>query len=56
MPGMSGQELVAVISRIYPHPRLLMMSGIAGPATAQGGHVRILPPGEEAGRPSGECG
>lgn len=45
MPGMSGQELVAVVTRIYPHLRVLMISGIAGadPAIGQGGVVRVLP-------------
>ncbi len=46
MPGMSGYELVAVIARIHPHIRIVLMSGFAGagdPATAGGGLVRVLP-------------
>jgi DNA-binding NtrC family response regulator len=27
MPGMSGYELVAVIARIHPHLRIVLMSG-----------------------------
>ena len=45
MPGMSGQELVAVIGRIYPHLRGLLMSGFGGatgPATGQDGVAPAL--------------
>ena len=44
MPGMSGHELAAVIARIYPHLRVLMMSGIAGASGAGTGPiVHLLP-------------
>ena len=46
MPGMSGYELVAVIARIHPHLRIVLMSGFTGaaePAGAQGGILRVLP-------------
>jgi CheY-like chemotaxis protein len=46
MPGMSGYELVAVIARIHPHLRIVLMSGFTGagePAGAPGGILRVLP-------------
>lgn len=46
MPGMSGYELVAVIARVHPHLRIVLMSGFTGasePAGAQGGILRLLP-------------
>jgi DNA-binding NtrC family response regulator len=46
MPGMSGYELVAVIARIHPHLRIVLMSGYAGApdtAGAHGGMLRMLP-------------
>jgi DNA-binding NtrC family response regulator len=53
MPGMSGNELIAVIARIHPHLRIVLMSGYADaaeavnaqgePVDAQGGRLRILP-------------
>ena len=46
MPGMSGYELVAVIARIHPDLRIVLMSGFTGapePAGAQGGILRVLP-------------
>ena len=46
MPGMSGYELVAVIARIHPHVRIVLMSGYTGaPETlgAQRGILRLLP-------------
>jgi DNA-binding NtrC family response regulator len=47
MPGMSGYELVAVIARIHPHVRIVLMSGFTGAAeTADGqggGILRLLP-------------
>jgi DNA-binding NtrC family response regulator len=47
MPGMSGYELVAVIARIHPHVRIVLMSGYTDPAEtadAQGsGILRVLP-------------
>jgi DNA-binding NtrC family response regulator len=45
MPGMSGYELVAVIARIHPHVRIVLMSGFTGAAEtlgAQGGILRLL--------------
>ena len=45
MPGMSGYELIAVIARIHPHLRIVLMSGYtdAAEVDAQGGMFRILP-------------
>jgi len=46
MPGMSGQELAAVIARIYPHLRVLLITGVAGGSVRdanQGGIIRVLP-------------
>jgi DNA-binding NtrC family response regulator len=46
MPGMSGNELAAVIARIHPHLRIVLMSGYtdaAEPPGAQSGRLRILP-------------
>jgi DNA-binding NtrC family response regulator len=47
MPGMSGYELVAVIARIHPHVRIVLMSGFTGAAetaASQGGGIlRLLP-------------
>jgi two-component system, cell cycle sensor histidine kinase and response regulator CckA len=47
MPGMSGYELAAVIARIHPHLRIVLMSGYtdaAEPVAAQrGGMLRLLP-------------
>ena len=43
MPGMSGFELVAVIARIHPHVRIVLMSGYTGSAEALGDQVD--PPG-----------
>jgi DNA-binding NtrC family response regulator len=46
MPGMSGYELVAVIARIHPHLRIVLMSGFTGttePEDAQGVILRMLP-------------
>jgi DNA-binding NtrC family response regulator len=46
MPGMSGYELVAVIARIHPRLRIVLMSGYsdAGEASSgQGGILRVLP-------------
>jgi DNA-binding NtrC family response regulator len=46
MPGMSGYELVAVIARIHPRVRIVLMSGYSDavePAGGQGGIFRLLP-------------
>jgi DNA-binding NtrC family response regulator len=46
MPGMSGYELAAVIARIHPHLRIVLMSGYTdAPETvgARGGILRVLP-------------
>jgi DNA-binding NtrC family response regulator len=46
MPGMSGYELVAVIARIHPHLRIVLMSGFTGAdetVSAQVGILRVLP-------------
>lgn len=44
MPGMNGQELAAVIARIHPHIRILMVSGIAERTRLEvGSAVRVLP-------------
>lgn len=46
MPGMSGYELVAVIARIHPRVRVVLMSGYGDAAAAlggQGGVLRVLP-------------
>jgi two-component system cell cycle sensor histidine kinase/response regulator CckA len=47
MPGMSGYELVAVIARIHPHVRIVLMSGFTGAAETEGlqggGILRVLP-------------
>jgi two-component system, cell cycle sensor histidine kinase and response regulator CckA len=46
MPGMSGYELVAVIARIHPHLRIVLMSGYTDAAEtvgSQGRTLRVLP-------------
>ena len=47
MPGISGYELVAVIARIHPHVRIVLMSGFTGAAETEGleggGILRVLP-------------
>ena len=47
MPGMSGYELVAVIARIHPHVRIVLMSGFTGAAETEdlegGAILRVLP-------------
>lgn len=46
MPGMSGYELVAVIARIHPQLRIVLMSGFTGSPEALGaqdGILRVLP-------------
>jgi two-component system, cell cycle sensor histidine kinase and response regulator CckA len=46
MPGMSGYELVAVITRIHPHLRIVLMSGYTDAAESvgvQAGMVGMLP-------------
>jgi CheY-like chemotaxis protein len=46
MPGMSGYELVAVIARIHPRLRIVLMSGYSDTGEAssgQGGMLRVLP-------------
>jgi len=46
MPGMSGYELVAVIARIHPYLRVVLMSGFTDAAEAAGdqnGILRLLP-------------
>ena len=46
MPGMSGYELAAVIARIHPHLRIVLMSGYrdaTAPVGDQGGMLRLLP-------------
>ena len=44
MPGMQGHELAAVIRRIHPHVRILMVSGIAeGSRPDVGTAIRVLP-------------
>lgn len=42
MPGMSGYELVAVIARIHPHVRIVLMSGYTGTVEASGDPGEIL--------------
>jgi DNA-binding NtrC family response regulator len=45
MPGMSGYELAAVIARIHPHLRIVLMSGYGdatAPAGDQRGMLRLL--------------
>ena len=42
MPGMSGYELVAVIARIHPHLRIVLMSGYTDAAETVGSQGRIL--------------
>jgi DNA-binding NtrC family response regulator len=46
MPGMSGYELVAVIARIHPQLRIVLMSGYTSSSEALGaqdGILRVLP-------------
>jgi DNA-binding NtrC family response regulator len=46
MPGMSGYELAAVIARIHPRLRIVLMSGYTDttrPVDDQGGMLRLLP-------------
>jgi DNA-binding NtrC family response regulator len=46
MPGMSGYELVAVIARIHPDVRIVLMSGFVGAAetaSTKSGMLRLLP-------------
>ena len=46
MPGMSGYELAAVIARIHPHLRIVLMSGYSDasvPVGDLGGMLRLLP-------------
>jgi DNA-binding NtrC family response regulator len=54
MPGMSGYELVAVIARIHPHVRIVLMSGFTGAVDTEsfqgGGILRVLPKPFDAAR------
>jgi DNA-binding NtrC family response regulator len=46
MPGMSGCELVAVIARVHPYVRIVLMSGFTGAAETmapQDGVLGVLP-------------
>jgi two-component system cell cycle sensor histidine kinase/response regulator CckA len=42
MPGMSGYELAAVIARIHPRLRIVLMSGYSDTPDALGGQGEIL--------------
>ena len=42
MPGMSGTELVAVIARIHPGLRIVLMSGDSRQAESRGGRSQIF--------------